>query len=139
MTAAQKAIPVPTDQDRPYWDGAKEHRLVLQRCTGCGLYSARPRVICPQCHKEAFEWSQVSGKGKIHSYTIAYQSTAPGFQDEVPYVVVHVQIDEEPTCYISTNLLIDPSEYDRLTIDLPVVVAFEDRGNGVIVPQFRLA
>src|SRR5688572_17718616 len=100
LSTAEKPIPVPTDEDRPYWDGAREHKLVLQRCTGCGLYSAQPRVVCPQCHGEAFEWSQVSGKGRIHSYTIVHATTVPGFRDEVPYVVVFVQIDEEPTCYI---------------------------------------
>lgn len=139
MTAAQKAIPVPDEQTRPYWDGAQRHELVLQHCAGCGLVSARPRVVCPRCHAEAFEWRRVSGQGIIHSYTIVYQTTAAGFQDEIPYVVVHVQIAEEPTCYVTGNLLVDASEYDRLTIDLPVAVTFEDRGNGVVLPQWRLA
>ena len=80
MTAAQKAIPVPDEQNAPYWEGAKEHKLVLQHCAGCGLVSARPRVICPRCHKEEFEWKQVSGKGIIHSYTIVHQTTAAGFR-----------------------------------------------------------
>ncbi len=137
MSVAQKAIPVPTDADRPYWDGAREGKLVLQRCSGCQLLSSQPRVICPRCHSEAFEWSEVSGRGKIHSYTIVWQTTAAGFQDEVPFVVVHVQIEEEPLCYISANLLVDESEYDSLTVDLPVVVEFEDRGEAT-VPQFRL-
>ena len=51
----------------------------------------------------------------------------------------HVVINEEPTCYVTANLLVDPSQYDKLTISLPVVVDFEDRGNGVVVPQWRLA
>lgn len=139
MTAAEKAIPVPDELNAPYWEGAKEHKLVLQHCSGCGLVSARPRVICPRCHKEEFEWKQVSGKGIIHSYVIVHQTTAAGFQDEVPYVVCHVVIDEEPTCYVTANLLVDQSQYDKLTISLPVVVDFEDRGNGVVVPQWRLA
>jgi uncharacterized OB-fold protein len=138
LTASEKAIPVPTDLDRPYWDGAREHKLVLQRCTGCGLYSAQPRVICPRCHGDAFEWSQVSGRGKIHSYCVVWQTTARGFQDEIPYVVCYVQIDEEPTCYITGNLIVDESEHDKLNIDLPVVVEFEDRGEAV-VPVWRLA
>ena len=139
MAAGQKAIPVADSQDAPYWDGAKEGKLVLQHCSGCGLVSARPRVVCPRCHGEAFEWKPVSGKGTIHSYTIVHQTTASGFQDEVPYVVCHVQINEEPTCFVTANLLVDQSQFDKLTISLPVVVDFEDRGNGVVVPQWRLA
>ena len=138
MSAAQKAIPVPTEENGPYWEGAREHKLVLQKCTNCGLYSSQPRVICPRCHKDQFEWSQVSGKGKLHSWSIVWQTTAPGFQDEVPYVVCHCAIDEEPTCYVTANLLVEQSEYDKLNVEMPVVIDFEDRGEA-IVPQWRLA
>ena len=80
MSAAGKAIPVPTDLDRPYWEGARERRLVLQRCAGCGVYSAQPRVICPSCHGDVFDWRQVSGRGMLHSYSIVWQTTASGFR-----------------------------------------------------------
>ncbi|MBO0729474.1 MAG: OB-fold domain-containing protein [Acidimicrobiaceae bacterium] len=138
MSTSQKAIPVPTERDSPYWEGAKEGKLVLQQCSGCGLYSAQPRLVCPRCRGEAFRWSQVSGRGRIHSYTIVHQTTAPGFQDDVPYVVVHVQIDEEPTCYVTANLLVPKEEHDTLSVDLPVIVEFEERDDAVL-PQFRLA
>jgi uncharacterized protein len=137
MAAEQKAIPVATDRDRPYWEGAREHKLVLQRCTNCSLYSAQPRVVCPRCRCTEFDWTPVSGRGVIYSYAILRQTPAPGFADEVPVVLVHVQIDEEPTCVITANLLVDESEYDKLEIKLPVEVTFEDRGE-VTVPQFKL-
>jgi uncharacterized OB-fold protein len=133
-----KAIPVATERDRPYWDGARQGKLVLQRCKGCGLYSARPRIVCPRCRGEEMAWGEVSGRGRIHSYTIVRQSTAPGFQDAVPYVVVHVEIEEQPTCYITANLLVAEDEFEALSIDLPVVVEFERRGDAAL-PQFRLA
>jgi uncharacterized OB-fold protein len=136
--AAEKTIPVPTDRDRPYWEGARGGKLVLQHCVQCGLISAQPRVVCPKCHGVDFEWKPVSGRGVIHSYSIARQTTQPGFADELPFVVVHVQIREEPTCYVTTNLLVDESDYDRLDIGLEVLVDFEDRGEAT-VPQFRLA
>jgi hypothetical protein len=138
MTAAEKPIPVPTEEDRPYWEGARAHKLVLQQCRNCGLFSSQPRVVCPRCHSDEFEWNAVSGEGKLHSFTIVWQTTARGFQDEIPYVVCHVEIDEEPTCYVTANLLVDASEYESLNIDLPVVIDFEDRGEAV-VPQWRLA
>src|SRR4051794_1227412 len=128
MAAAQKAIPVATAYDAPYWEGAAEHKLVLQRCTGCSLYSAKPRVVCPRCRGTEFDWTQVSGRGTIYAYAILHQTPAPGFADEVPVVLVHVQIEEEPTCVIVANLLVEQSEHDKLDINLPVEVAFEDRG-----------
>ena len=138
MAATEKTIPVPDELTKPFWDAAKEHRYVLQRCAACHLFSAWPRVICPRCHGDAFEWAEPSGKGKIHSYTILRQTTRPGFTDEIPFVIVNVEIADEPTCIVTANLLIDESEYDHLHIDLPVVVTFEDRGD-VAVPQFKLA
>ena len=139
MAAAEKAIPVPDELNQPYWDGAKEHKLVLQHCANCPTVSARPRVVCPRCHGEEFEWKQVSGRGILHSYSIVHSTTAPGFRDEVPYVAANVSIEEDLTCYIACNLLIDQADHDKLNISLPVVVEFEDHGNDVVVPQFRLA
>jgi uncharacterized OB-fold protein len=81
----------------------------------------------------------VSGRGKIHSYTIVWQSTISGFGDDVPYVVCHAYIEEEPTCYISTNLAgVDEADFQRLDIEIPVVMSYEERGDAVI-PQWRLA
>jgi uncharacterized OB-fold protein len=139
LSNAEKAIPMPTDADRPYWEGARERRLVLPRCTQCGLVSARQRLICPHCQGESSEWVEVSGRGKLHSYAIVYPSTISGFREETPYIVCHAYIEEEPTCYITTNLVgVDPADFDRLNIELPVVMSYEDRGE-VVVPQWRLA
>jgi len=138
MSAANKAIPVPTELDRPYWEGAKERKLVLQHCSGCGLYAAQPRVICPSCHGDIFEWQQVSGRGKLHSYSIVWQTTAAGFADEVPYVVCLATIEEDDTCFVTANLLVDEGQYDSLNVDLAVVIDFEQRPEAV-VPQWRLA
>ena len=137
MTLDRKAVPVASDRDAPYWEGARNGMLVLQKCVECELLSSQPRVICPRCHGELFEWSKVSGRGDIHSFGIVRQTTASGFEDEVPYVVVHVQIAEEPTCYITSNLIVDEDEFDHLTVGLPVEVTFEFRGDAAL-PQFQL-
>jgi len=139
MASAQKPIPVATDHDRPYWDALKEHRFVLQHCTKCGLFSAQPRVVCPRCHTdEFFEWKAPSGRAKIHSYTIVYQTFTPGFDDEIPYVICHAQLEEEPTCFVTANLAVDQADFDQLDIDLPLVIDYDDRGEAT-VPLWRLA
>jgi uncharacterized OB-fold protein len=126
---------VPTDLDRPYWEVPGSANSCSNAAAPCGLLSAQPRIVCPRCQSEEFDWTQVSGKGKIHSYSIVWQTTAAGFQDEIPYVVCHPRIDEEPTRYVTVNLLVDESDYGKLDIDLPVVIGFEDRGEAVI-PQW---
>ena len=32
-----------------FWEGVKQHRLVFQKCKGCGLFVNRPRPMCPRC------------------------------------------------------------------------------------------
>ena len=116
---------------------AKQRRLVLQRCTNCRWFNNPPRIICPQCQGEDFEWSEVSGKATIFTFTVTYQTTVPGFSDELPYVIVHAGIDEQPACIITANL-VGPYEADKLDINLPVVVDWEDRGD-MTLPMWRLA
>src|SRR5712692_6000138 len=115
MSAAEKPVPVPSDDNRPYWEGAHAHKLVLPRCAACGWYYAQPRIVCSSCRGEAFEWVETSGKGTIFTFTDVHQTTAPGFGDEIPYVVVHVSLDEQPQCVLSTNLV---GEFDPDTLDL---------------------
>ena len=138
MSATDKTIPIPNELTKAYWDAAHEHRFVLQCCVSCGLFNAKPRVICPRCHQDEFTWTEPSGRGSIHSFAIVRQSQQPGFKDDIPFVVVNIQLEDEPTCYLTTNLIVDESEYATLHIDQRVVVTFEDRGE-VTVPQFKLA
>ncbi len=130
-----KPIPAPGDLDRPYWDGARQGLLMLQRCTGCGRYSHPPTMICAHCGSEDQIWEKASGRGTIHSFTIARQSTTRGFQSELPYVVVLVALEEDPDVLLLTNLVGDV-DLDALDLGDPVTVIFEGRGE-MVVPQFK--
>jgi uncharacterized OB-fold protein len=132
-----KPIPAPGELDRPYWDGARQGRLMVQRCTGCRRYSHPPTVICAHCGREDQTWEKVSGRGTIHSFTIARQSTTRGFQSDLPYVVVLVALEEDPDVLLLTNLL-GNVDLNALDIGDPVTVMFEARGD-MVVPQFKLA
>ena len=94
-------------------------------------------MICPRCGSEDQLWEKASGRGTIHSFTIARQSTTRGFQSELPYVVVLVALEEDPDVLVLTNLL-GPVDPNALDIGDPVTVTFEARGE-MVVPQFRLA
>lgn len=134
---AAKPVPDPGEIDGPYWAGAREGRLVVQRCADCGRYNHPPGIICPYCGSEDLAWTATRGRGTIHSFSIARQSTTRGFQEELPYVVVLVALDEDPGALLLTNLVGDP-DLEAIDLDDPVAVTFESRGD-VVVPQFRLA
>ena len=48
--AYNKPIPPKAQHTAPFWEGAKEGRLMLPRCTNCNRVHWYPRLICPFCH-----------------------------------------------------------------------------------------
>jgi uncharacterized OB-fold protein len=128
-----KPVPVPDEISRFYWDAAKEERLSLQRCSSCQRYLFPPSVACPRCLTETLVATPVSGRGRVHAFTVARQAFDPSF--EVPYVLALVEIDEDPEVRILANLVqADPA---AVTGGAAVEVVFERRGETAL-PQFRL-
>jgi uncharacterized OB-fold protein len=71
----------------------KDGRLMGSVCSDCGFASFPPRADCPECLSGSFEFSERSGRGTIYTYsTIAAAPT--GFDDEVPYTVAVVDLEE---------------------------------------------
>ena len=62
-------------------------------CCGCGYATFPPRADCPECLSGDFEYREVSGRGFVYTHsTIAAAPT--GFDDEAPYTVVVVNLEE---------------------------------------------
>ena len=56
------------------------------RCKTCGMVFFPPRADCYQCLSNNMEWFEVSGTGKL--VTFSKLEYAPiGFQDDVPYCI----------------------------------------------------
>jgi uncharacterized OB-fold protein len=133
MAAVDKPLPQITPEMAPFWEAARRHQLVVQRCRGCGAHRFPARDLCSRCLSREAEWVQVSGRGKVFSYAVMHQVYHPGFADEVPYAVVQVELEEGGR--ILTNVVgCSPPE---LAVDLPVEVVFEDRTPEVTLPKFR--
>jgi hypothetical protein len=64
------------------------------------------------------------------------QSFLPGFQDEVPFLLVDVELEEQPDLRIIGRLMDGPDSDVR--IGAPVQVTFEDLGSDIAVPAFAL-
>ena len=132
-----------------YFEAAREHRLVVNRCLDCSLLRGDPGPACPWCGSQRWEWHQVSGKGTIYSYQIVAHTVLPGFMDWVPYPIVLVELDEQrgqPTpeggLRITANLVdgeMSPEKEENVAIGARVDVVFLDLENGLTLPQFRLS
>lgn len=128
-----RIIPRPDELNGPYWQAAAEHRLVVQRCRGCGRLGHPPVASCPSCHASAFDWPTMSGRGTVHTFTIVHHSVHPVTAGSLPYVLVLVELEEGPR--VLTNLRgVRPEDVE---VGMPVEVLFEDLDDGVSLPQFR--
>jgi uncharacterized protein len=134
--AAKKPLPVADDLTSPFWDAAKEHRLVVQRCGSCGYYNHPPRPYCDACTAQEMRFEPVSGRGTVFSFTVMHQRDVAGFEEEAPFINVVVELAEQPRLLMVSNLAL--SERAKVKIGEPVEVYFEDRGEGIVIPQFRI-
>jgi uncharacterized OB-fold protein len=64
-------------------------------CPHCGAVIFPPRDACPECARPAQDVFTFSGKGEIYSYTVVLDPPE-GFEDQKPYVVALVRLDEGP-------------------------------------------
>ncbi len=137
MTAA-RPVPVPDAQSRPYWDAAARHELTAARCSACGAFSLPPDVVCGHCWTTdpAFVFRAISGRGTVRSWTVVRQSFLPGFDDDLPFVLVDVEMVEQPELRLIGRLL-DGADAP-LHVGDSVEVAFEDVAPGVSIPAFAL-
>jgi uncharacterized OB-fold protein len=133
--ARAKPIPVADELSTPFWEAARERRLVIQRC-GCGYYNHPPRKVCDACLSQDLKFVAVSGRGKIYTFTVMHQRDVAGFESEAPFVNIVVELDEQPMLLMVSNLR--GAERDRVRVGAPVEVHFEARDGDVVIPQFRL-
>lgn len=115
-----------------YWDGAADGRLVLQRCTSCGTVRHYPRVLCSVCQSFGVEPITATGRGTIHSWTIAHHAFDPAFADQLPYALVTVDMAEGVR--VLGRLEGDP----ELRIGLPVAISFRADAEGRHLPWFTV-
>jgi uncharacterized OB-fold protein len=120
--------------DNAFWfDGAREHRLLIQRCAGCGTLRHPPRPRCDRCG--SYEWTAVeaSGRGTVYSYVVNHQPQVPAFDYPLPIALVEL---EEGTRLVADLVGVEPWE---ITIGMPVTVEWIDYDPDLSLPAFRPA
>ena len=129
----RKPLPRIDEESRGYWEALARHELYLQRCRDCGTLRFYPRALCPSCLSSAVEWVRASGRGTVYTFTVTHQNQAPGFREELPYVLAIVELEEGPR--LMTNVIGCPP--DALRVGMPVEVVFDDVTPEVTLPKFR--
>ncbi len=128
-----KPMPPLNRDSKPFWDSMKEHNMRLQRCAECGKIRHYPRPVCDHCLSMEYDWVRATGKGKVHSWTISHHAFLPGFIADLPMTLVTVDLDEG----VRICAQMRDCEPEKLSVDLPVELGYEDATSDLTLPVFR--
>ncbi len=134
MDKPKKPSPVVNPWVKPFWEAAREGRLVYQRCKSCGTNIFYPRIACISCFSDDLEWVQSSGKGTVYTYTVVESNCPSAFVDDMPYVIAIVKLQEKGVQMLSNIVGCDPVD---VRCDMPVEVVFEKLNDDITLPKFR--
>jgi uncharacterized OB-fold protein len=76
-----------------FFDGVREGRLVVQRCTTCSALHVPPKAVCPNCEGVSWDRAPLGGDGEVTSYTVIHVPPAR-LAAEAPYVVAVAHMAE---------------------------------------------
>jgi len=130
---SMRIAPTPTHDTRFFWDGLKERKLLIQRCTGCGALRHPPRPMCPRCNALGWDTVEASGRGTLHSFVMPKHPPLPFMGDD--YIVALVDL-EEGTRLVSNLCEIAPGD---AVIGMPVELFFAEFDGGLVLPQWKPA
>ena len=123
--------PALTQDNSFFFEGAKQHKLLIQRCTNCGTLRHPPRPSCANCRSFDWDAATASGRGTIYSFVVNHYPQVPAF--DYPLVVALVEL-EEGTRLVANVSGIAP---EAMAIGLPVVAEFEEFDEDLTLPVFR--
>ncbi|WOX23370.1 bifunctional MaoC family dehydratase N-terminal/OB-fold nucleic acid binding domain-containing protein [Streptomyces solicathayae] len=136
--------PRPTGKDEPrrprpvinrdnagFWEGVAEHRLLIQRCTGCETLRFPWLPGCNACGGQDWDTVEASGEGTVYSYVVMHHPPFPAF--DPPYAVGLIELAEGVR--MISNVVGVP--YDKVRIGMPVRLAFQRFDEELELPVFR--
>lgn len=128
-------LPQPDLETQPFWDAAREGRLLIKRCTTCAKFHFYPRPFCPYCWSENVEWVHASGRATLYTWSVVYRNDLPPFPERVPYVAAVVDLAEGPR--MMTNVV--ECDFDALSAGMDLEAVFYPTSEDVTIVQFRPA
>lgn len=128
----KRPLPLLTDANRFFWTSGADGRLRFLCCSACRNYIHPPVPVCDKCLSMELEVVAVSGRATLAAVTVNHQMWIPTI--EPPYVVGIVEIEEQPSVRLTTNI-VRCAEAD-LAIGMALEVEFEECED-VFLPMFR--
>jgi uncharacterized OB-fold protein len=120
VIVARADIPIIDAASAPYWDAARQGRLLIAECGACRRVHHYPRPFCPHCWSDDVQPVQASGTGTLYTYSTVYVNDLPPFSDRLPYVAAIVELTEGPRVMTT----IEGADADALRVGMAVTASF---------------
>lgn len=124
-----------SDRFAPFWEAAREGRLLVQRCRACDELQYYPRRRCIRCGGDDVEFREVSGRGTLYSFTTVLRYPPSAFTGDLPYTLAIVKLEEGPQM-LTRIVDADPA---TLVCDMDVTCVFREMNGGRVLPCFTPA
>ena len=132
-----KPLPQPDEDTQDFWKGLQRGEIVLKRCNACGRFVHYPAPVCRNCLSSDIANAKVSGRGKVYSFITTHHVVVPGFEDDSPYVVALVELEEEAGLRLVSNIVGCPPEEVR--VGMAVEAVFEQATPETTLLKFKPA
>ncbi|MEQ9451755.1 MAG: Zn-ribbon domain-containing OB-fold protein [Pseudomonadales bacterium] len=129
-------IPRQGTHTRPFWQGAREGKLMLPKCEDCGQVHWYPRHICPHCHSMNLTWVEGSGEGTIYTYAVQHMVFGK-WAEQAPFVTAYIDLKEGDRM-LTVLRGVDPHKPEEIKIGAAVRVEFEQADDETFVPYWRV-
>ncbi|MCW2652775.1 MAG: uncharacterized protein QOE41_2975 [Mycobacterium sp.] len=120
VRVARADIPVIDASSAPYWEAAKQGRLLVARCGACGRVHHYPRPLCPRCWSDDVHPVPASGNGTLYTYSTVYVNDLAPFRERLPYVAAIVELAEGPRLMTT----IEGAQPQDLRVGMAVTASF---------------
>lgn len=84
---------LPISKTSKFWDELKNGKVFATRCKNCGKLHFPPVADCGSCGSSEIEWSKLTGKGNIVTFTQVVVKPA-SFSEDSPYIVAVAELIE---------------------------------------------
>jgi uncharacterized OB-fold protein len=111
-----------TEFTQRFWQRLLMGHFETTRCDDCERLTFPPKPFCPHCWSKRIAWVPLSGRGRLYSQTVVHAAPAV-FQDEVPYRVGIVDLDEG--LRIATRVLSETEPALNMAVEI-VVLSYID-------------
>lgn len=119
-----------------HYRGWAQGRLLVNRCADCGRWIYPHRPLCPECFSWNVTPTEVSGQGRVFTFTLLQQLRDPNAFLAEPVVAAAVELAEQPGLRYLARIVNCPR--DQITLDMPVSLTWIEE-DGRLNPAFEPA